>query len=335
MKSYINTVKNVLRNGVRQVNRTGIDTFALPNVHFSHDMSKGFPLLTTKRVAFKTMSVELEGFIKGVTSKKWYQDRGCKIWNEWANPVAVEEFYRINYTEPYERQKRADEEAGILNIDDYCPPRLDVIRKLIQQSVDDLGTIYGSQWRSFNKCYDEDDGGWVEGYEKEADQLQQIVDRLHTNPNDRRMVCSAWNPLQISRMALPPCHFAWCLTVIGDTISLHWDQRSCDLMLGVPFNIASYALLLELLVMEANQGGYAKEHNIKYKAGNLSGMLCNCHIYENQIEAAEEQIGREPRDLPQLRITGVDFDIFKWTHQDLQLVNYNPHKKIDFGAVAV
>jgi thymidylate synthase len=137
------------------------------------------------------------------------------------------------------------------------------------------------------------------------------------------MVCSAWNPQHLSRQALPPCHLLWNVVVIGGTINLGWYQRSCDLMLGVPFNIASYGLLLELL---AAQSGL--------KLGKLSGTLADCHIYENQIDAARVQLEREPRRLPKLHVAFKE-SIYEWTHEQFSIENYNPYPKIDFGGVAV
>jgi thymidylate synthase len=137
------------------------------------------------------------------------------------------------------------------------------------------------------------------------------------------MVCSAWNPIQMDRMALPPCHFAWGLVHIEGTLSLYWVQRSCDLMLGVPFNIASYGLLLQLLCTEANM-----------KPGNLTGILADCHIYENQIPGAKEQLSRLPNSLPNISIF-LPGSIFNWTHNNFTLNDYNPQERIDFGSVAV
>jgi len=312
MKAYLDIVERVLRKGkwkkpVRR-NPDGSevvlphDTLALANQVFTHDMKDGFPLLTTKRMPIQTILVELQGFINGITSKKWYQDNGCKIWNEWANPEKIT------------GQTREE--------------------KLTQQLVeDDLGPIYGYQWRHFGEHYGQEpyEGEWAyesNGLKWGTDQLKEIVDRLHENPYDRRMVCSAWNPNQISKMALPPCHYAWNVTVIDDEINLFWAQRSCDLMLGVPFNIASYAALLTLLAKESG-----------FKPGNLTGVLVDCHIYANQIPSAEEQIKREPRDLPQLEILdkpdGSKFSIFNWTYAEHIIHNYNPHKKLSFGEVTV
>jgi thymidylate synthase len=273
MKQYHDIVKHVLDNGIYKGNRTGIGTIACPNVHFSYDMSEGFPLLTTKKIAWKTMAVELEGFIHGITDKRWYQDRGCRIWDEWHNPKSNDD--------------------------------------------NDLGPIYGHNWRSFNKKYG---NSWLikilRLFFNSIDQFDYIVQTLKKNPNDRRMVCSAWNPNQLHIMALPPCHFAWVVTHIDGVLNLHWTQRSCDLFLGVPFNIASYGLLLELLCKESNM-----------KPGNLSGMLCDCHIYENHIEQCKEQLSRESSPRPTLNFTKWD-GIYNWTHKDIEFHNYNPHPPI-------
>ena len=274
MKSYLDIVQNVLDNGAWKETRTGLPALTTFGEVFRHDMSEGFPLLTTKKMAVKTMWVELEGFIKGITSKKWYQDRGCKIWNEWSNPT---------------------------NSDD-----------------NDLGPIYGFQWRRFNQAYDENDEGCVTKY----DQLQKIITQLRNDPSDRRMVCSSWNPVQIHKMALPPCHVLWNVVAIKDKLNLLWHQRSCDLMLGIPFNIASYATLLTLL---ANEAGL--------KPGILQGTLADCHIYENQLEGAKEQLLRTPKKLPTVKM-GHTF-IHEWSSEDMSLIDYNPHPKINFGPVAV
>jgi len=296
MKTYLEILEYTLTHGKNKDNRTGTKTIAVPNVHFSHNMEDGYPLLTTKKMAFKTMAVELEGFIKGITSKKWYQDRGCRIWDKWANPKVVKKiFYKLGLI------------FQDIEIGSYTKTEEE-----IQGSVDDLGAIYGYQWRRFGQAYDENDNGCVEQY----DQFDNIIRTLKTNPNDRRMVCSAWNPVQTDRMALPPCHFAWVVTHIDGYLHLHWTQRSCDLFLGVPFNIASYALLLLLLCKESN-----------LKPGNLSGMLCDCHIYENHIKQVEQQLLRHTKSLPSIDILNWR-GIYNWTHQDVKLINYYPHPQI-------
>lgn len=348
MKQYLDIVRNVLENGTEKLPERKLEggrkldnaTIGLPNQVFSHNMRDGFPLLTTKKMGLRNIAVELEGFIKGITSKRWYQERKCNIWDEWANPVAIEEFYDNNYTQPY--KKELAENEGCCSIDSNAPPQLSSIRKYVAASVDDLGPIYGYQWRKFGQEYsyeveldpsDPYDKRWFvyDGIRSNADtskgiytgydQLKNIVETLKTHPADRRMVCSAWNPNQMHLMALPPCHFAWVVTVYNNELNLCWVQRSCDLGLGVPYNIASYALLLQLLAFQA---GLA--------CGNLTGILIDCHIYKNHINALKEQLTRTPKKLPQLLINNPShpegFDIFKWTHRDFATVDYLPHPPI-------
>jgi len=300
MKQYLDIVQNVLDNGKWKENRTGIRTLTLANQFFSHNMEDGFPILTTKKMSLQNIAVELEFFIKGRTDKAWLQKRGCHIWDNWCNLISLN--HQMNY---------ADE------ID------TDIDRKKAAKEIDDLGPIYGYQWRSFNKTYtqgnrygtqDEDDGDWS-SYE---DQLANIVLTLKSNPNDRRMVCSAWNPNQIRYMALPPCHLLWVVTHIDGYLNLHWTQRSCDLGLGVPYNIASYALLLLLLCKEG-----------KCRPGNLSGTLCDCHIYENHIQPLKQQITKSCFKLPQVEILSEGWTgLFNWTYDKILLSNYKWHKKL-------
>lgn len=344
MKQYLDIVANVLNYGKnKQPVRKGADgkavnvengTIALANVIFSHNMDQGFPLLTTKKMPLRVIAVELEGFIKGITSKAWFQQRGCKIWNEWSNPQAAKDFYDKNYRIPYLAEQAHRKEDGWLDIDSNEPLPFESVRKGIQASVDDLGPIYGSQWRNFDGHYGELAGSEfmdcdmtnLNGSLQATDQLKGIVDTLHNAPYDRRMVCSAWNPNQIHMMALPPCHYAWNVTVIDDEINLAFIMRSVDTALGMPFNIASYGLLLSLLSKESG-----------FKAGNLTGLFVDCHIYNNQIKAAYEQLQREPYKLPTLEILSKndEFSIFDWEHTDLKLNNYQCHPKLDFGAVTV
>ena len=285
MKAYLDIVRRVLNEGkpkvpVRMVDGKatpvdgGVKTIGLPNVVFSHDMSEGFPLLTSKKMAIKSTLVELEGFINGVTDKRWYQERGCKFWDSWANPQVVEERLE-DYNSPF---------GGSV---DYNSP----IAKEIKKEENDLGAIYGWNWRHFDQHYGDEpyNEDWHEqsnGVKEGADQLLDIVATLHTNYNDRRMVCSAWNPNQLHLQALPPCHLLWIVSVYDGKLNLSWTQRSVDVPLGLPTNIASYATLLLLL---ANEAGL--------KPGNLMGSLIDCHIYENQIDSAYVQLERDPRPL--------------------------------------
>jgi thymidylate synthase len=311
MKSYLDIVRRVLDKGYLKKNRTGVDALTIPFVHFEHEMSEGFPLLTTKKMGMKNIAVELEGFLRGITSKKWFQERGCTIWDEWANPMVV--------AQGLLDAKGADEA---------------VIRKDLQQRLDDLGPIYGYQWRRYglqyppfleNSVANGDQNGVA--FKDESDQFKTILTKLVQNPTDRRMVCCAWNPNQAHLQALPPCHILWNVVVINDTLNLGWYQRSCDLMLGVPYNIASYALLMKLLCKYSG-----------LKEGVLSGTLADCHIYENHVDGAKEQISRESKSLPSLQITAdqpfdlvaKELDHVKWTHKDFELTNYNPDPAIKF-----
>jgi len=223
---------------------------------------------------FKVIAVELEFFIRGLRDKRWLQERGCHIWNEWCSPQKV----------PY----GTDEETKA---------------KMLAES--DLGRVYGVQWRDFSG----------------VDQLANVINKLHTNPSDRRMIVSAWNPAELDQMALPPCHLMFQVICTGenfDTINLNYYQRSVDTCLGLPFNIASYALLLELLAAETGK-----------KAGKLCAMLGDVHIYENHIETAKEQLKREPLQLPTLELPGFK-EFFDWDYTQRKLIGYKSHDKLNF-----
>lgn len=279
---YLTLAKNILKNGKLTSNRTGISAYTIPPTMIQHDMNLGFPLLTTKKMAFKSIKVELEGFIKGITDKRWYQERNCHIWDEWCNPQKIP--------------------LGLSDIE----------RKEFQFKEWDLGPIYGAEWRNFNNS----------GY----DQLKIIVETLKTNPYDRRMVCSAWNPLVLDQQALPPCHYSFQVSVIDNFINLAWTQRSVDFCLGLPYNLASYALLLLLLCDQAN---YEKD---LYKPGIITGFLTNCHVYENHLEGIKEQIIRTPYKLPWIsaNTNSISYSIFDWNNEYTKLENYQFHPKISF-----
>jgi thymidylate synthase len=285
MQNYLNIVKKVLAEGVRKTNRTGTDTIAIAGAMFEHDMSLGFPLLTTKKMPYKVIASELEFFIKGITDKQWLQERNNHIWDEWAYPK------KAPYGHDAESQKKMREER-------------------------DLGPIYGFQWRHFNAPYKSYDSNYAgEG----LDQFRKMVDKLKTDPNDRRMIVMAWNPLALQDMALPPCHYGFQVTVTDNKLNLLWNQRSVDTMLGLPFNIASYATLLHLL---------AKETGLQ--EGKLVGFLADVHIYINHLEGAREQITRDPNKFVLPKIVTEQFtSIFNWQFTDTQIVGYESYPKIE------
>jgi thymidylate synthase len=284
MEKYIEIVKKILNEGKKKSDRTGTGTIAVSGVLFEHDMEEGFPLLTTKSVPLRLVASELEFFIKGITDKEWLKERNNHIWDEWCSPD------KVAYGHDEETKKKMAEER-------------------------ELGPIYGFQWRNFNGNYN----GWdKENGNNGIDQLKEIVKLLKEDPNSRRMICSAWNPVQQKRMALPPCHYCFQVTVLDGKLNLLWNQRSVDVALGLPFNIASYALLLHLLAKEAG-----------LKEGKLTGFLADTHIYENHIEGLKEQIERKPFPLPKIKTENFT-SIFDWKYDETILENYEKHPRIKF-----
>lgn len=269
---YLKMLEYILANGYLKENRTGISAYTTMPTVLQHDMKEGFPLLTTKKLGIKSVAAELEFFIKGLSDKQWLKDRKCNIWNEWCNPTKIP-------------QGLTSEE-----------------RKTFQATENDLGKVYGYQWRNFNSA--------------DYDQLKKVVDKLKSDPSDRRMICSAWNPLELGEMALPPCHLVWGVQVLDGKLNLWWLQRSCDTFLGIPYNMASYALLLKLLALESN-----------LNEGVLTGFLVDVHIYENHVDQVKEQLSRTPYDLPNLEIKNFK-SIFDWEYTDIELKDYSPHPAI-------
>ncbi len=270
---YFRLAHEILGSGYWENNRTGIKTLTIAGGIFQHNMADGFPLLTSRKLPFKSTRVELEFFIKGLTDKQWLIDRGCHFWDEWCNPEKV----------PYGH-------------DDAT------LQKMREER--DLGYIYGYQWRNFNS--------------QGIDQLKNIIQTLKTNPRDRRMICSAWNPSQLGKMALPPCHYCWQVSVINGALNLAWNQRSVDFCCGLPANIASYALLLHLL---------AKETGLK--EGILTGFLMDLHIYENHIANLKKLISRATPPSPKIETHNFT-SIFDWTYDQTELIGYEPLDKLQF-----
>lgn len=286
MKAYLDIVKKVLENGELVETRQGTKAYTIAGAIFEHDMSKGFPLLTTKKMPMRLIASELEFFINGITDKQWLLDRNNHIWDEWASPV------KAPYGHDAESKKRMLEER-------------------------DLGPIYGFQWRHFNAKYESYNTDYTG---KGMDQLKRLIDILKTNPRDRRMIVNAWNPLVLEQMGLPPCHYSFQVTTINGKVNLLWNQRSVDTMLGLPFNIASYALLLHLIAKEAG-----------LKEGKLVGFLADVHLFENHVEGAKEQLSRDSEKFPLPTIETENWkSIYDWKYEDTKLEGYQSYDRIPF-----
>ncbi|MBY0689852.1 thymidylate synthase [Microbacterium marinilacus] len=261
---YEDLLRDVLVTGVHKDDRTGTGTTSVFGRQLRYDLAQGFPLVTTKRVHFKSVALELLWFLRGDGNASWLQERGVTIWDEWA-----------------------DEDG-------------------------DLGPVYGVQWRSWPTP----DGGQI-------DQIQQAVDLLRTNPDSRRILVSAWNPADIPNMALPPCHAMFQFYVADGRLSCQLYQRSADLFLGVPFNIASYSLLT---LMMAQQAGL--------EPGEFVWTGGDCHIYDNHRDQVAEQLTRDPYPYPTLEIVRRPASIFDYEYDDFAVHDYQHHPPIR-AAVAV
>jgi thymidylate synthase len=278
MQQYLDLVEHVLENGVKKSNRTGIDTLSSFAYNYRVDLSKGFPLLTTKKVYFRSVIIELLWYLRGEDHVRWLRDeQDVHIWDEWA-----------------------DEDGHV-------------------------GPIYPVLWRNFPyfECEEVNFEGnasnlqkskWVK---KEYDQVQAAIDTLKNNPNSRRIVVSAWHPGLLDKMALPPCHIMYIFHVSDGKLNCHLTQRSGDIALGIPFNLACYAALTMAIANETN-----------FEYGTFSHTIVDAHIYENHIEGLREQLTREPRERPQLEIA--DKPIDELEYEDFELKNYNPHPHIKF-----
>lgn len=278
MNQYHDLIRQVLNEGTWEENRTGTRAISIPGAMLKFDLRDGFPAVTTKKLAFKSVVGELIGFLRGCTSAAGFRALGCHVWDQNAN----------------------ENEAWLEN-----PNRV---------GTDDLGRVYGAQWRDFGR--DEWDTPGV-------DQLARALDDVRNNPTSRRIIVSAWNPIELNQMALPPCHLMFQLIPRSDgTLHMVMYQRSVDTFLGLPFNIASYAILLELFAAWSGR-----------TAATLTMMLADVHIYENHLDQVHEQLSRTPYVLPHLDINHVpdvasaplDAILDYMMPTDFQLVGYRHH----------
>jgi len=287
-KQYQSLLQDIINNGVEKKDRTGTGTISVFGRQIHHKMSDGFPLLTTKKMAFKTMVTELLWFLRGDTNIKYLVDNGCHIWDGDA--------YK-NYTKSFLGYEDIPSQEWFIN---EIKTNQDFANRF-----GDLGPIYGKQWR---KWY-----GWRK-YSL-TDQIANLINDLKTNPDSRRLMVSAWNVGELDQMVLPPCHYGFqCYVREGKYLSLMWNQRSVDTFLGLPFNIASYGLLLEILAKEVNM-----------IPDELIGNLGDVHLYSNHIEQAKEQISREPFELPKLTLEHSSLDPVELVYK---LEDYQSHPTI-------
>lgn len=288
MKQYLELCKTILEKGVAKDDRTHTGTISYFGYQMRFHLADGFPLLTTKKVHLKSIIHELLWFISGSTNIKYLVDNDVRIWNDWP-------FKKYQESSDYQGETIEEFAEKIKNDNDFA------------NKYGDLGPVYGKQWRDF--------GG--------VDQLKELIHDLKTNPNSRRLIVSAWNPPMIKDMALPPCHCFMQFYVVNNTLSLQLYQRSADVFLGVPFNIASYSLFLMMVAQVCNM-----------EVGDFVHTIGDAHIYDNHIEQVKLQLTREPRELPTMKINKDVHDLFSFKYEDFSLENYNPHKAIK-GKVAV
>ena len=302
-KKYQDLLQDILDNGVEKSDRTGTGTLSVFGRQIRHNMKDGFPLLTTKKMAWKTIVTELLWFLRGETNIKFLVDNGCHIWDGDAYKN-----YQKTMTEWFGNESQLTKEQFIDKI------KTD---NEFASKWGELGPIYGKQWREWDI---------KNGYEP-IDQIQNLINELKTNPDSRRLLVSAWNVGELDQMVLPPCHYGFQLYTRKTTrhekivhpgkyraISLMWNQRSVDTFLGLPFNIASYGLLLEMIADEMDM-----------IADELIGNLGDVHLYSNHIEQAKEQIQREPMELPTVHVRD---GIYCSSINDTILENYQSHPSI-------
>jgi thymidylate synthase len=264
VKQYLDLMQKVLDQGVAKEDRTATGTYSIFGHQMRFDLSKGFPLVTTKKIHFKSVIYELLWFLKGQSNTSYLKDHGVKIWDEWAD------------------------EKG------------------------ELGPIYGVQWRS-----------WPKGNGKSVDQISEVINSIKKNPNSRRLIVSAWNVGQIENMALPPCHTFFQFYVADSKLSCQLYQRSADIFLGVPFNIASYSLLTAMIAQVCD-----------LELGDFIHTLGDAHLYSNHLDQAKLQLARTPYELPQLKINPAIKNIDDFRFEDFEILNYQCHPHIK-GKVAI
>ncbi len=307
-KEYLDLAKKILNDGTVKNDRTGTGTKSLFGHQMRFDLTKGFPLLTTKRVPFSLIKSELLWFLKGDTNIKFLLEHNNHIWDEWAFERFVNsQDYKGPDMADFGRRAISDAEFKLTyqtEMDKFCDKILNDDEFAMKYG--ELGNIYGSQWRH-----------WKTTQGETIDQLQDVIDMIKDNPDSRRLIVSAWNPEDIPNMALPPCHTLFQFYVADGKLSCQLYQRSADVFLGVPFNIASYALLTHLIA-----------HETDLEVGDFVHTLGDAHLYLNHIDQINEQLSREILELPKLVLNKEKHSIFDFDMEDIKILDYKPHPTI-------
>ena len=282
-KQYLDLVEDILNNGIEAPCRTGNKVLVTLNKSLTWDLKNGFPLLTFRQIPFKGVKGEVSCFLEGVTDKRIYRERGCNYWNEWCNPKKV----------PY-----SDKEG--------------------MKQENDLGNSYGFSWLHFGQEY----SGLEEDYTNTGvNQVKQVVETLKTNPYDRRMIVTAWDPAHMDTMGLPPCLHTWQFNYVGNRLHLTGLQRSADTILGVPADMVQGALFLHLMAQTVNM-----------EPGTLTLEFCNCHIYDNHIQTVKEHIEKWKKcdiELPNI-VLDKNATVFNFMPEMAVLDNYQYEEKVSF-----
>lgn len=307
-QQYLNLLQHVLNHGTKKEDRTGTGTLSIFGYQMRFDLNEGFPLFTTKRVPFKLIASELLWFIKGDTNIRYLLQNNNNIWNEWAFKKWVESSEyngsdmsdfglrsQIDSVFALEYEFEMNEFKSRILTDDEFAARFG-----------ELGDVYGKQWRA-----------WKTAHGDTIDQLKGVITSINNNPDSRRLIVSAWNPEDVPSMALPPCHTLFQFYVSEDKLSCQLYQRSGDIFLGMPFNIASYALLTHLIAHECGLG-----------VGDFVHTLGDAHIYLNHLDQISNQLSREMRPLPRLVLNNEIATVFDFEMADLAIEDYNPHPTI-------
>ncbi|MBO0476846.1 thymidylate synthase [Vagococcus sp. DIV0080] len=307
-KDYLDLAKKILEEGTEKHDRTGTGTKSIFGAQIRFDLSQGFPLLTTKRVPFSLIKSELLWFLQGNTNIKFLLEHNNHIWDEWAfeRYIKSEDYTGPDMTD-FGRRAVTDPDFNELykvEMTQFCDKIL--TDDTFAAKYGELGNIYGSQWRA-----------WKTSQGDTIDQLQDVIDMIKTNPDSRRLIVSAWNPEDVPSMALPPCHTLFQFYVAEGKLSCQLYQRSADIFLGVPFNIASYALLTHLIA-----------HETGLEVGDFVHTFGDAHLYINHFDQINEQLSRDIKSFPTLELNEEKRSIFDFDMEDIKIKGYEPHATI-------